>query len=303
MTQLAILGSAQEILIQPMVDGMIAWATPTKATRNRAKPGGGGAFANSSATDADAADVHPIMRRRCRRSLRQANLRRLWRPGRRMRSGPRPQPWMLRQIMRVQPGGRCASAGRNCKAGAGVERSGGGSRAHAMAAAADACIWASGQAATGSGGCGGLAGSPAPRSVDECGRTFCGGGARAHTHTRTHTNSPLSHPHKHPHLPTVPLLLRPSLLTLSLLPPLHIPPFLRPQSTPPPLQSIRPSSVPPLLPPSLRRSVFPPSSPPLSLDPFPPPLAPSLSLSLSLSFSLSLSLSPHSCTIITTTRR
>jgi hypothetical protein len=41
-----------------------------------------------------------------------------------------------------------------------------------MAAAADACIWASGQVATGSGGCGGLAGSPASRSVDECGRSF-----------------------------------------------------------------------------------------------------------------------------------
>lgn len=144
-----------------------------KSDAEQSEAGGGGdAFANSSATDADAADVHPIMRRRCRRSLRQANLRRLWRPGRRMRPGPRPQPWMLRRIMRVLPGGRCASAGRNCKAGAGVERSGGGSRAHAMAAAADACIWASGQAATGSGGCGGLAGSPAPRSVDECGRSF-----------------------------------------------------------------------------------------------------------------------------------
>jgi hypothetical protein len=145
-----------------MVDGMMMG----DSHKSDAKPGGR-RVANSSADDADAADVHPIMRRRCRRSLRQANLRRLWR-----RCGPGRGRSRACEFCCRDDGGRCASTGRNCKAGAGVERSGGGSRAHAMAAAADASIWASGQAATGSGGCGGLAGSPAPRSVDECGRSF-----------------------------------------------------------------------------------------------------------------------------------
>jgi hypothetical protein len=39
----------------------------------------------------------------CRHNLRQANLCRLWRPGRRMRPGQRQQPWIARQIMRALP--------------------------------------------------------------------------------------------------------------------------------------------------------------------------------------------------------
>lgn len=72
----AMLGSARKILVQPVVGGMIAWANPTEATWNRAKTGGPRSWMRRRLMRMRRM-LQPIMRRRCRRSLRQANIRRL----------------------------------------------------------------------------------------------------------------------------------------------------------------------------------------------------------------------------------